>query len=278
MESGGDIGIELANTDAIKLLIESALSDVFEDADGTDGVNGKPNPTPPANAPGVAPETAQIEPSTTKVQFAVEVRFPDPINAGEFLYQRYVNCLVDSMSISADPENPVTATFTLMGSLPAAGFTDESIIAGATYEYPATTDVYRGPDFLTIQIGSITAALPCMNTLSLNLSANSRGQKCLGTLGNKDILVGQRSPDGNASVYYTSNDLLNAMEAQTEFKLTVEMLTSAGSYFAIEQPRCKLTQDPVVATGTNTDVMDDIAWQASYDTTATTSMIVWLEG
>lgn len=266
LEVGGDIAIEFSISDAVKLLMESALSEAFIAADGA------PGPVPPAGAPNVSPMVADI--GQTIKSFTAEVRFPDPLNPGQYLYQRFTNCRVNTWTLNADPENPVTMTFSIMGGIPS---TDTSAIAGSTYPAIGNQDVFRGPDFVTVQFGSITAALPCMSTLVLNLNSNIRGQKCLGTLGNSDLILGQRSPDGNGEVYYTSNDLLDALIAQTEFVLTVEMLNDAGDYFATRYPRCKLTQDVVAATGTNTDVVDDLAFQASYDDTEQTAQRVWYE-
>jgi len=266
MDTGGDISIEFADSDAVRLLLESVLSENFVAADGA------PGPVPPGNEPGVAPLVADI--GTTKISFTAEVRFPDPINIGQFLYQRFTNCIVDTFNITADPENPVTASFTLLGGVPAV---DTTMIAGATYVPAGNQDVFRGPDFLTLQFGGITTTLPCMNSFNLVLNANLRGQKCLGTLGNSDVIIGQRDPNGSASVYFIDNSILQAMIDQTEFALTVEMKTLSDSYFAAFLPRCKLTQNPVVATGTGADVVNDSSFQGAYDETEQTSLRLWVE-
>lgn len=266
LDTGGDIGIEFADSAAVRLLLESVMSEAFIAADGA------PGPLPPANAPGVSPQVVDV--GTTKISFTAEVRFPDPINAGQFLYQRYPNCIVDTFNLTADPENPVTASFTLLGGVPTV---DTAIISGATYVPAGNQDVFRGPDFVTLQMGGITAALPCMNAFNLVFNANLRGQKCLGTLGNSDVIIGQRDPNGSASVYFTDNSLLQAMIDQTEFALTVEMLTLSNSYFAAFLPRCKLTQNPVIASGTNTDVVNDSSFQGAYDETEQTSLRLWRE-
>lgn len=266
LETGGDMAAEFTLAPSIQLLIESALSEAFIAADGT------PGPVPPTGAPGVSPQVADI--GQEIITYTSEVRFPDPINAGQFLYQRFTNCRSNVMTLSADPENPVTINFSIMGGVPS---TDTAIITGATYPVLANLEVFRGPDFLTLEFGGLSTQLPCMSTLTLNLNANLRGQKCLGTLGNKDLILGQRSPDGAGEVYYSDNSLLDALIAQTEFSLTVEMLTPGGNYWATLYPRCKLTQNPVVAQGTNTDVVNDLAFQASYDATETTAQRVWLE-
>lgn len=266
LETGGDIAMEFSLNDATKLLLESALSEDFVAADGT------PFPVPPAGAPNVSPEGANI--GTIKKTFTAEVRFPDPVNVGQFLYQRFTNCGVDTFTLTGDPENPVTAAFSIMGGIPS---TDNAIIAGATYTVPGNQDVFKGPDYITLQFGSITGTLDCMSSFTLNLANNMRGQKCLGTLGNKDILLGTADPNGSGEYYYKSNDLIDALIAQTEFALTVEMKTASNSYFAALFPRTVLTSDPVVASGQNTDVMDDLSWQASYDATEATAMRVWIE-
>ena len=271
LETGGDIAIEFTLNAAVKLLLGSAMAYVFVPADGT------PFPVPPANAPGVSPMGADIgnpDNNGAKRTFTAEVRFPDPINAGQYLYQRFTNCGVDTFSITADPENPVTASFTVMGGVPS---TDTAIIAGATYTPAGDPDYFRGPDFLTLQFGSLTGALPCMSAFTLNLANNMRGQKCLGTLGNKDILLGTADPNGSGEVYYTDNDLLDALFAQTAFAFTMEMVSNGGDYFAVAMPRCKQTNDVVAATGQNTDVVNDLSFQGSYDTTQSTSLRMWYE-
>lgn len=266
LESSGDLPIELGHTDSVKLLIESALASAFSDP-----LAGPP--TPPSGAPGVADEYADV--GITKKTFTAEVRYPDPDNPGNYLYTWYAGLSVNTWTVEADPDNPVTSTFNLLGAQATTGTTE---VVGSTYNNLDGYEVYRGPDFITLDFGVIgVGTLPCLNGLTLTHDNQLRPQRCLGSLYNKDILLGQMNPSGSGSHYFGGFEFLAALIAQTEFKLTVELKTANDQYMAIEYFRNKVTANVVANSGTNTDVMDELEWQSLYHVTEGTPFRVWLE-
>ena len=273
--SAGVFNVEFSLNPASKILLDSAMSRAAVDADGL----GTGSPLPPQGAPNVAPKASILgttENGGAKISFTLEKRFPDPVNAGQYLYQRFAGCVIDVLTMNLAPTEPVTFSFTVLGAQPTTG---TAILTGATYVQPGNQDVFRGPDVLKVLdlMTGITTALPCMTTMTCTLTNNYRGQQCIGDLGNVDVIQGQREPTAAAQIYYTSNDIIDALIAQTEFAYQWEMKANGGDYFALLFPRCKITQDPVVAGGTNTDVVDDMALQGLYDATAETAMTIWYE-
>lgn len=255
VKAGGPIATELAITPALEILIESLhLHDLVAVAPAISGM-------PPLKETFIGKD---------QISFTVEKRFPDPKNPGAFLYHRIPGCVANTMSFSVSPGNAATVSFGIIGTTLE---TDSSMLAGATYKTPVNPIVLRGPDVIGIGIAGATMATDCFGDVSVDVNNNYRGIQCLGHLGDKETVFGRASITAAARISFSSNALLDALTAQTESVMDIELKTPAGidpgSYFAIHLPRIKLTGNAVVAGGTGQDVVNDLSAQALFNSAGT---------
>lgn len=251
----GDLNTELAVTPAMDILIESAMAeDLVILAPVISG----------------APDIYETMIGSTQTSFTLEKRFPDPASPGNFLYHRIPGCVVNTLGMATSSGEAATITFGLLGK---ELVTSSTLITGATYVDPTDIIVLRGPDTITLDIDSAAVGVECFSDFSFNLNNNYRGIQCLGSIGNREVVIGRASIDMAATLQFSSNDLLDILIAQSETTVDFVMQTGAaidpGAYFAAHFPRVKLSGNTIVAGGTGEDVVEDMTLAALYNSAGT---------
>lgn len=254
-QASGSIETELAITEALYILLDSAMARQWVPI----------NPDVPG-FPGL--DETMI--GKDQLSYTVEKRFPDPATPGNFFYHRIPGCVTNTFNLSVSPEEPATVSMGIIGK---GLITDTAEIAGATYVVPDNPVVLRGPDTVMLDIKGHSVAVNCFGEFSLDLNNNYRGVLCLGHLGNKEVAIGRAEITAAMQVYFSSNELLDALLSQEETTLDFALRTDAaidpGSYFAVHMPRVKFTQNSVVAGGSGEDVINDISLQALFNSAGT---------
>lgn len=241
-QSTGDLNFELAYEDWFELLLAGAYCKDW------------------------AVDTAKI--GTTLLSFTVEKKIPV---TGGFEYHRFTGCLVNGFTLNIRPNQPITGSFAMIGKTVTPGST---ALSGATYTQPALTPVMNAPNVVGIEIDGVPAVSQCFNNLQLTLNNNNRAIECIGTLGPKEMALGRAEVQAQFSVLFSSSDLLNTLLTQDELSLefTTKDADLPANYYTWLLPRVKFTANPIVAGGTNQDVVNAVTAQGLYDATAATTL------
>lgn len=196
--------------------------------------------------------------------YTIEKKIPVP--GGTTQYHRFAGCCVSQFSLDIKPNAPITGKFTFVGKAPSV---DVAAIAGATYSEPALNPVMTAPRVVGIEIGGVSAISKCFNALSFTLNNNTRAIECIGTLGPRETVLGRAEIETQFSVLFNDSDLLLLLINQTESSLAFQTADTAGFgspatnyYYHWFMPRVKLTANPVVAGGTNQDVVNNVTAEA----------------
>ena len=205
--------------------------------------------------------TNVLTPGTGLFLYTVEKTFQDIPTPGAQSYHRFGHSAFSNLSVAITPGSPITGAATVSGGEMTL---DTAIIVGATYPDPGT-DAVLVPSDVTIAMDA-WAATSCFGTLTMTFNDNVRGIQCIGTLGTKEQVRGRFEVAISAEVYYATDAPIQALLDQDEFATSVTVNDAAGvPAYTFAFPRCKLTAAPVVAGGTNTDVVVGLEMNALYD-------------
>lgn len=217
-----------------------------------------------------------IQIGTTLKSFTIEKTIP--VTGGTTQYHRFTGCVVNGFTLNIAPNQPITGSFSIIGK---AVDTSETLISGATYAQPALTPVMTAPRVVNIEVGGVAAVSQCFNSLQFTVNNNNRTIECIGTLGPRETVLGRAEISSQFSVLFTDSTLLETLINQTETSLAFRMNDTSDAvspstpfYYDITLPRVKFTADPVVAGGTNTDVVNAVTAQALLDPNSLTSLLI----
>lgn len=213
---------------------------------------------------------------TVLKSYTIEKKIPVP--GGSTYYHRYTGCLINTMSLNIRPNAPITGSFGILGK---ALEPSEAIVAGATYTDPTLSPVMTAPRVVDIEIDGVAAVSKCFNGITLTLNNNDRAVECIGTLGPKEMVLGRAETQAQFQVLFNSNDLIEILVDQTEISLafTTEDTAAIGSPplnngYEWFLPRVKFTANPVVAGGTNQDVINNVTAEGLLDSVTGTELMV----
>ena len=256
LDVSGSLEIEVARTPALDLLFESAFASDFD-------ISG-------------APAWALSIEGKMK-SFTILKRWPDPAGTPgtDYLYHIYQGCVVNTLTLNMSAGAEVTGSIAMIGKEVDA---DTSTVApaGATFTSPTKFNVLRAPEIKDILLdnasGSLATAIgaSCVTDLTLTMNANARGIQCLGTLGNKETVLGRFDSTLTMTIFFNSNDIMEEFLGQNIINaaFTIGDDTS-DEHYAFVVPRGKISAGTVVAGGTGTDVVNAITLQALVDNTLT---------
>lgn len=195
--------------------------------------------------------------------YLLEKTFPDIPTAGANSFHRFQKTAFSGMTLNITPGAPLTGSLDVSGGVLELG---TAIIAGATYPSSGSADILS-PSEVTIAMDS-WGATSCFGTLSMSFDNGVRGIECIGTLGTSQQIRGRFNCTIEAEAYYSNDAPLQDLLDQSAFPVSVTMLDGADEIYEFVFPKCKLTAAPVVAAGTDTDVVVALSIQALYDSTA----------
>ena len=132
-------------------------------------------------------------------------------NAGsdQYLYQRYKGVSFSSLSLSASPNNPVTGSLGIVGGTPELS---PLPIAGATYVSAGSGAVFTAPEVLDLSVGTMMGlGTSCWTDLGITIDSGNRGIQCIGTKGDKEVVLGKLTVSVTGTVYFSSQDILQSI-------------------------------------------------------------------
>ena len=253
LDVSGSVECELARTPAMDLIFESAFASTWDTA--------------------TAPPAWSLSVEGTKLTFSVMKRWPD--GAGGFIYQLYSGCMVNTMAFTMSAGAEVTVSIGIVGqSVDADRATVEPV--GSTYLTLSEFNVLRAPEVTDILLDNAGGTLApelagqCTTDMVLNMNANVRGVQCLGTLGNKDVVLGRFEGSLDMTIFFNDNNImeefLNQAELSASFTIGDDTTTD---FYKFSVPRGKISSETVVAGGTGTDVVNQLTLQALLDASLT---------
>ena len=188
-------------------------------------------------------------------------------------YLRFPGCRVERFSLVLRAGEVVTARFDLRGK---GHSLDSAPLAGAAYLEPNGDPVLAAPDVATISLGGLSGAV-FVTDLSLQLRNNLRIQTALGQLTAAGVGYGRREITGSMTVYFESLELYEQFVSGATSSLTFEIgeggANGTGGY-AWHLPRLKYRSGQVLAGGNDQDVLAVLAFQALFDPTEATDLLV----
>lgn len=194
--------------------------------------------------------------------YAVEKRFALPGDV--FTYHRFHHDAIAQMAITIAPGNPITGSLNVSGG-PMDDPADAEI-AGATYDSAGSEPVMTAPLVTELTIDAGTVSARCLSEFKIDLNSNVRGIQCIGSLGEREKVLGRFEATLSGNVYFASDDLLQHLLDQDTFPVTVKVTDSEGEFYSLTFPKCKVTAAPVTAGGgTNSDVVVALAMSALFD-------------
>ena len=131
------------------------------------------------------------------------------IGTDDFFYQRYRGVSYSDFSLSTTPNSQVTGTVSTVGGVPEL---DVLPLAGATYVAAGTGSVFTAPKVLEATVGTaLGIGTHCWTSLGITISSNNRGIACIGTNGDKEVVLGTLSASITGEVYFADQAVLQAL-------------------------------------------------------------------
>lgn len=189
----------------------------------------------------------------------------------------YAGCRVDSWSVdlTVDNNSPIGGTFGILGKEETHTDSDDA----NSYVAANTNPIFSMPHLRGIAVTSIAGDI-CFSDLSFTIENNLRAQqgKCTNTttypdLQSKGIGYGQRNITGNMNAFLANLNIYDEFKSFGEFSLSFVM-TDGTRGFKVTFPRIKITEGSAPAEGNDSDVVQPFAYQALYDETEGTDIIV----
>jgi len=195
----------------------------------------------------------QIVNGTTRTSFNIEKQYTDVVNT----FALYLGMVINSMQLSVSAGQIITGGFGFLGKQ------EESIAASLGSEYTAapTNSVMSAVDDVMAILEAQTAY--DANSFSLSLANNLRQKDIIGTLGAIDIKPGKVSISGTLQAYFESSTAMDKYLDHTASSIAIPFQDSAGNGYVIELPYIKFSSGQRVAGGMNTDIIADLAFEAS---------------
>lgn len=206
-------------------------------------------------------ESSRLRNGTTENPFSIE-RY----HADKTQYFGFLGMVPNTLAMTATANSIMTGTLDFIGK---SGSRAGSSI-GSTYSAATTADVMNAVSNVgQIMEGSTLAAITgvFIQELSFSLNNNVRGISAIGTLGNVDLGVGSVEITGALNTYFENGDLYDKYLAGTESALSfkvedVHATNTYGNAYIFTFPRVKFQTDTVNVGGLNSDVMENMTWQA----------------
>ena len=197
-----------------------------------------------------------IEPGNTLKTFTIEKRLLGE-DGVTYTYHRFPGVTFTSARISAQPDSPITVSWTVRGG---SMLTDTAIVAGATYADPdplhTVAPAMRGQDMVVNFSGGPPAiSNHCFTSFEITVDSQVSATKCLGTSGEKDLHLGKFVTPIQATVVYQGVGITDKWLAADPVILTAAFFDTTASpanhSYTFNLPRVKVVNAgvPIPASG-----------------------------
>lgn len=147
-------------------------------------------------------------------------------------FRRFVGCRINSLGLTLQPEQYVTAQFGVLG---ASEVTGAGAIAGANYANANTSEKLTALDVASLTWANGVTGSFDLAGLTVSIANNLSASKRLGASPVRGVVAGQAQITGQLQIYVDSNVLADAFIAETKFDLTVPMVNGGEGYGLVFQ-------------------------------------------
>lgn len=204
--------------------------------------------------------TNVLKVGTTQKFFTFERRFPD---ISEYL--PFTGCMINSMSLSAQPNGMITGSFGVLGF---GGMTPASATVATTSTAATGNEPFDGFTG-TITEGGSSASV---TALELNFTNNGALPYKIGSPIAPHINSGMFAATGTITAFFESEALVNKFLAETESALVVEFEGITGGDLEFTLPALKYTGSNI--TEADEGLLVQMPFEAYYDTSASTTLTI----
>lgn len=207
---------------------------------------------------------AQIVNGTTEASFSFEKHFEDLTNVYELLQ----GFAVDGFNLSVVSDALITGSFSFMGK----DSERTASSAGTGYTTAPENEVMNAVDDVVHIL--VDYAEFASTEMSFAVVNNLRAKLQIAELGPIDIGSGTFNVTGTLQAYFESNAEMQKYVDFDTIALSIIFEDGAGNAYILDLPRANFSSGRSVASGQNTDVIADLAFEAFRDSTEDITMRV----
>ena len=207
-------------------------------------------------------EMSEIKNGTTFSAFTIQKQYVDLSNT----YAIYRGAAPSGFTITVAPDQIVTGSFSFLATKETSGTSDlasSTTAATTTQPWNGITNVVYVYDDLTV--------LP-VTAFNMTLNNNLRPRLQVGTLGAISLGSGTVDVTGGFSGYFTDTTQIAKFLADTVSAISIVFKDAAGKYYVFDMPSVKYSAGRRVATGINTDVIQEMSFTSFLDATELTTL------
>lgn len=184
---------------------------------------------------------------------------------------QYLGMTVDQMTLDFNESSIITGKFTFVGKN--ASLEQTTGGTGTNLSAPLTPKFNTSADIGNVVIDGVAAAECLVKQITMEVKNNLEGNGALGVLGFCKVTEGECDISGKISMYFLDNTMYDRYIASTPFSFSMVISDATGKGYKITLPKLKLTDDAVNASGKNSNVLEDAAYQALVGTSGYTIQI-----
>ena len=202
-------------------------------------------------------EMSQLVNGTTFSSFTIQKQYVDLSNT----FAIYRGAAPSGFTITVAPDQIVTGSFSFIATKETSGTSDL-----ATTTTPATTTQPWNGITNVVYVYDDLTVLP-ITAFNMALNNNLRPRLQVGTLGAISIGSGTVDITGGCSGYFTDTTQMAKFLADTVTSISVVFKDAAGKYYVFDMPSVKFSAGRRVASGINTDVVQELSFTSFLDAT-----------
>lgn len=211
---------------------------------------------------------------TLELSHSLEIEYADhsPVT-----YQYFRGMMVDTMSLSAEPQAIAGVSFEFQGK--DAFFSDSNTPASVPSQLPAVSAGRVGSATL-LSSGTVNVLNTSSNVAriarggtpissknfvleaSIEIANNLRQREAVGFLGAVSVGVGEFSLSGTLNTYFDDASLARDVVANSETSLDLRFRDGSGHVMLFDMPRIKFSEGAPEVPGKNQDVTLNLSYQA----------------
>lgn len=184
-------------------------------------------------------------------------------------YQRYRGAVLGGFMLEVQPDGLCDVRF------PVSGLTMEDslvITTTATYVNAGSAAVLAGVDFTSLSLSGFTTTLD-VETISIDMTQNTRSDRKLGSKDPRGIPYGKREATINVTAYFADNEAFQKFKADPTTAASFGFVAPGGTAgFTFTFARCRVTSYGKPIPGENNTIKVSLTLTATYDTTDATDM------
>jgi len=185
-------------------------------------------------------------------------------------FVRFTGCRWNSLEMTLEARQPVRCVWGVMGL--AAPAPDSTIITGATYTDPTTTEEFNAALNVANLTMSGVVASPKVQSLTIRITNNIYANDVIGSYNTYSHGFGRFEVSGSLNTYFESLDVYSAILNHDTVGLSFDLLDAAGNKYTFQIPKIKLMDGGPAAPGNSRAVMLDVPFQGFFDATTSGTM------